>query len=136
MDKDPLIPSVKTLEWVDESMILLILNAAAATPEPIDLNRKSALLHMLWKTDDERILTPLIYMPRVDGLSAQVLMQKSLLTGDCRDAATPVAAPITPELAEQLETMLGSHLLISDEWKAPWRLYATHCQTYVRGHQQ
>jgi hypothetical protein len=130
MGEYPDLPGAKIAEWVDESTVLQLLNAAAATPIPTDLNRKSALLYILWKAGEERIQTPLIYVPTGGDLGAQVIMQKSLLTGDCRDSVVPVAAPISSELAKRLEANLGRSLVISEEKKAPWRLYAGHCDAF------
>ncbi len=128
----PAVPGALLPEWLDESAARQVLNAAAGAPlgttEP---PRESVLLYMVWVAGEERFYTPVVYFPgEGDRQAAWVTVQKSLLTGDCRDADVPLAAPVAPQLADRLEQRLGPGLRFTAEEKAPWRLYAAHCRRF------
>lgn len=128
---NPIDPLAGGVTWADPGAAISLLNAAASKPGAMPTGRPAAEVFLLWKTARGPGNSPMLYLPANQGKPAMIAVGKNLVSGDCHDAATPVAAPIPADLARRLEEKLGARLDSSQPGN-PWERIVPHCQTFTK----
>jgi hypothetical protein len=87
----------------DRETIRQLLNSATSSPDVARPGRPAALLIIHWQSGGQ---SPIWYYPATKEQPATIVLNKQLLTADCRDGQTLVVRQIPGTLAAKLEAEL------------------------------
>lgn len=117
--------------WADAAAAQELFQAAAKpSGDGIPKDRPAARLDLVWSHSSGQYTAPMLYLPESKGSAPMIVIGKSLVTGDCRDADKPVAARMSTRLAKRLEQNLGSKLKIEPQPPNPWLNISGACKRF------